>query len=186
MGYSHNLRRLLKKINQVQCDVDESGMGPRRSKHAYRRASERQLVDRFDEVVTIEALRDVSRSLFVDGYYARAVEAAFKRLNYEVKSRSGLYETDGDGLMRKAFSANSPILYLNKFRTISEKDEQRGYMDLYAGVMTGIRNPRAHEHDLIDSPQTTLELLTLANHLMSKLENTRRISPENKTHRHAN
>ena len=43
-------------------------------------------------------------------------------------------------------------------------------MDIFAGSMTGIRNPRAHEHDLVDEPEVALELLALANHLMRKLD----------------
>jgi hypothetical protein len=31
--------------------------------------------------------------------------------------------------------------------------------------MTGIRNPRAHEHNYLDEPHAALELLALANHL---------------------
>ena len=72
--------------------------------------------------------------------------------------------------MRKAFSAQSPIIQLNKLKSESEKNEQRGYMDIYAGVMSGIRNPRAHEHKLQDKPEEALELLVLANHLMRRLE----------------
>ena len=71
--------------------------------------------------------------------------------------------------MRTAFSAKSPILLLNSFLSQSDRNEQLGYMDLYAGAMTGVRNPRAHEHDMEDDPQVALELLVIANHLMRKL-----------------
>ena len=71
--------------------------------------------------------------------------------------------------MRKAFSADDPTLRLNKLQSQSDKDEQRGYMELYAGSMMGIRNPRAHEHELEDSPEEALEMLIFANHLMRKL-----------------
>ncbi len=71
--------------------------------------------------------------------------------------------------MRTAFSANDPVLGLNNLSSRSEKDEQRGYMDIFAGAMTGIRNPRAHDHELNDDPKVALDLLVLANHLMDKL-----------------
>ena len=45
-------------------------------------------------------------------------------------------------------------------------------MDIFAGVMAGIRNPRAHEHELEDEPEVALELIILANHLMRKLQDT--------------
>ena len=72
--------------------------------------------------------------------------------------------------MRTAFSANSPVLILNAFESASDRDEQQGYMDIFAGSMTGIRNPRAHQHDLMDKPEVALELLVLANHLKRKLD----------------
>lgn len=132
----------------------------------------RTFLDRFDETVTSDVIRSTSRQLFTDGHYSRAVEEAFKRLNNEVKAMSGFEELDGDKLMRQAFSANNPKLHLNSLSTISQKDEQRGYMDIFAGAMTGVRNPRAHDHELVDEPEVALELLVLANHLMRKLESS--------------
>jgi uncharacterized protein (TIGR02391 family) len=129
---------------------------------------------RFDEIVTSDVLRAASRRLFLDGYYARAVEEAFKCLNNTVKDRSGLASKDGADLMREAFSANAPVLKINDLRSQSQKDEQRGYMDIYAGAMTGVRNPRAHDHRLDDEPEAALELLALANHLMRRLDAAKR------------
>ena len=126
--------------------------------------------DRFEELVTHNQLRQASGSLFRDNHYARAVEEAFKCLNNAVKEKSGIAYQDGAALMRVAFSANSPVLFLNAFQSQSDRDEQLGYMQIYAGSMTGIRNPRAHEHELVDEPQVALELLALANHLMRKLD----------------
>lgn len=133
-------------------------------------SSDRTWADRFDELVTSEPLRQASGSLFRDGHYARAVEEAFKCLNNTVREKSGLTSQDGAALMRSAFSANNPVVNLNGFQTQSERDEQQGYMDIYAGAMTGIRNPRAHDHQLVDPPEAALEMIILANHLMRKLD----------------
>ena len=116
--------------------------------------------------MTSPELIESSRRMFIDGYYATAVEKAFVCLNNKVKEKSLLNDRDGADLMRAAFSANSPVLALNSNLSQSERDEQRGYMDIFAGVMTGIRNPRVHEHNLEDGPEVALELITLANHLM--------------------
>ncbi len=120
-------------------------------------------------LVTDSQLQRASGPLFRDRHYARAVEEAFKFLNNAVKDKSGIVHQDGAGLMRTAFSANSPILKLNAWESQSEKDEQQGYMNIFAGSMTGIRNPRAHDHQLVDAPEVALELLVLANHLVRKL-----------------
>ena len=123
----------------------------------------------YDRTVTNVSIRDVSRALFRDGYCARAVEEAFKCLNNAVKHKSGL-STDGADLMRTVFSAKSPILRFSDLSSTSKKNEQHGYMDIFAGSMTGIRNPRAHDHQIKDNPRVALQLLILANHLMEKLD----------------
>ena len=164
-SYSH----WLDLANLVQREVDSAGVG-KSSANKPDNCGKRSFTDRFDETVTMEALRSASRTLFQDGHYARAVEEAFKRLNNEVKAKSGLVQIDGEKLMRQAFSVHNPTLRLNNLLTTSQKDEQRGYMDLYAGAMTAIRNPRAHEHEVDDPPEVALEMLVLANHLMRMLE----------------
>ena len=111
--------------------------------------------------------------MFADGHYSTAVEKAFVCLNNLVREKSGLVERDGADLMRRAFSANAPILNLNEFQSQSDRNEQEGYMGIYAGVMIGIRNPRAHEHELDDRPDVALEMLVLANHLVRKLKESR-------------
>ena len=143
-------------------------------------ASEREAPeypDLFELLVTDSQLRQTSGPLFQDSYYARAVEEAFKYLNNAVKQRSGIIQQDGAGLMRTAFSAHSPVLLLNAFQSQSDKDEQQGYMEIFAGSMTGIRNPRAHEPGLVDEREVALELLVLANHLMRKLDTTIKREP---------
>jgi uncharacterized protein (TIGR02391 family) len=123
----------------------------------------------FDRLVTERELRDTTRDLFRNGHFALAVEEAFKYVNNLVKARSGL-ATDGQSLMNSAFSPASPVLKLNPLTTQSQKDQQLGYMQILAGCMTGVRNPRAHEHRYLDEPHIALELLALANHL-SRLVN---------------
>ncbi len=134
--------------------------------------------DCLEELVTDEQIRQASGPLFRDRYYARAVEEAFKCLNNAVKDKSGLTNGDGAGLMQTVFSAQSPILMLNAFQSRSDRDEQLGYMQIFAGSMTGIRNPRAHDHELTDAPDAALELLVLANHLMRKLNAATKSGPQ--------
>ena len=133
-----------------------------------------QLHNQFQELVTNSQLQQVSGSLFRDSHYARAVEEAFKYLNNAVKEKSQIANQDGAALMRTAFSSHSPLLFLNTRQSQSERDEQQGYMDIFAGCMTGIRNPRAHDHQKVDEQDVALELLILANHLMRKLDSATR------------
>jgi uncharacterized protein (TIGR02391 family) len=128
--------------------------------------SEVRLRDR----VTDPDLLKVSERLFEDGHHARSVEEAFKYLNNLVKARTGLASLDGSGLMKTALSANNPKLKLNAGTTQSERDEQLGYMEICAGSMTGIRNPRAHEHDWEDAEEHAVQMLVLADHLVGRVK----------------
>jgi uncharacterized protein (TIGR02391 family) len=123
------------------------------------------LVQRFDLLVTDTDLVAVARSPFEDGYYAYAVEEAAKYLNNLVKDKSGQQNRDGASLMAHVFSPAKPILRVNDLKTQSKQDQQQGYMQILQGLMTGIRNPRAHEHQYLDEPEVALEILGLCNHL---------------------
>ena len=83
----------------------------------------------------------VSRKLFADKHYAQAIFEAFKKVNNLVKEKSGRRDLDGKNLMLMTFSVNAPILKMNKLISQSDKDEQEGFMHLYAGAIMGIRNP---------------------------------------------
>lgn len=89
-----------------------------------------------------------SRQRFEAGHYVDAVEAALKELNSVIKKvikkKTG-QEFDGVPLMQKAFSPNQPVLVaLDDISTESGKNIQQGYMQIFAGAMQGIRNPKAH------------------------------------------
>ena len=166
---SHNW---LKIAAAIEAEVDKTGLSPRQKSSISTKSGDYPLIRVFDEMVTSPDLIEVSRQLFTDGHYAMAVEKAFVCLNNRVKEKSVLNDKDGADLMRMAFSANSPVLALNSFQSQSEKNEQQGYMEIFAGTMIGIRNPRVHEHTLEDEPEVALELLVLANHLMRIVDNS--------------
>ena len=166
------LASVFRIAQSIQGDVEDAGLS------ILRRVTKLQIeteLDRYDRFITHDSLRSSTRTLFAGSHFARSVEEALKCLNNAVKEKSRLKDLDGDALMRTAFSPANPVLRLNQLKTKSEKDEQRGYMDLYAGVMGGVRNPRAHEHLLQDTSEDALELLGIANHLMRKLEKSTRV-----------
>ena len=131
--------------------------------------SERLWLILYDYQITDPDLRRISRKLFADGHYAIAVERAYVYLNNLVKDKAGLVDEDGVALMNRTFSPKNPILKLSSLSSTSERDEQLGYMQILTGVMLGIRNPRAHEHEINDTPKEALEMLGLANHLARKV-----------------
>ena len=113
----------------------------------------------------------VAKQRFENGFYADAVEAAFKEINLQVKTKckDRHQNKDGKGLMTIAFSANNPVLKFEPSSSYSDFDIQEGYMHMFAGAMQGIRNPKAHENDVIDKADA-LRKLAFASMLMYKLD----------------
>ena len=118
-------------------------------------------------------IRDVSEKLFTDGHYAQAILEAYKAVAIFVKEKSGRQELDGQKLMSTVFSSQNPILRLNDLQDQSHRDEQEGFMFLFMGAMTGIRNPKAHDIVNQTDPIRTIEYLALASLLVRRVEESR-------------
>jgi len=112
----------------------------------------------------------VSGHLYRGGHFKQAALEAYIRVIEQVKRVSGIPD-DGDSLMNKAFGADKqvPIIQLNSLASESEKDEQRGIMYLFKGVV-GLRNSKAHSNRLFNDPARAHEYLALASLLMRLLE----------------
>lgn len=110
-------------------------------------------------------IAEVSKKRVNDGYYADAVESACKTLNTRVRDyvldQTG-EELDGAGLMRKAFSPGNPIIKIANVENKSGHDTQQGYMEIFAGVMIGFRNPKAHDNETITKEDAFRKLIMLS------------------------
>lgn len=117
----------------------------------------------------------VAESRMNSGHYADAVEGAFKELNNAVKDKAGPKldnELDGQKLMQHVFSQNNPILLVeDNLESQTNKDTQQGYMMMFSGAMSAIRNPKAHENMEI-SKEDAIRKLMFASMLMYKLESS--------------
>lgn len=125
-------------------------------------------IEIFDSLNIHLQIKKVSSKLFYDGHYQEAIFAAFKKVNNMVKKKSELSTKDGKDLMLTSFTPNNPLLKINKLKTISEKDEQEGFMHIFAGAMQGIRNPRGHDDKIYDEPKKAIEYICLAS-LLAKI-----------------
>jgi uncharacterized protein (TIGR02391 family) len=116
---------------------------------------------------------DVSYKKYEDGHYADAVESAFKEINTRLKNiykRQTGIEKDGKDLMAQIFSDSNPILKLSEdITTLSGKNEQEGYRFIFMGSIIAIRNPKAHENQII-SEEDAYERLIFASLLMKKID----------------
>jgi uncharacterized protein (TIGR02391 family) len=95
--------------------------------------------------------------LYRDGHYSSAILEAVKALAEHVRFRSRS-DQDGATLMEEVFSPNKPILKFNDLLDESDKNEQRGFMQLFVGAVTGLRNPRAHKI-IQDDPEEAIEFI---------------------------
>jgi len=115
---------------------------------------------------------EVAKPRYDSGHYADAVEAALKELNATVKQiyfEKMREEKDGADLMHSAFSPKKPIIILGDQRTETGRSMQQGYMEIFAGAIAGIRNPKAHDNIAIDEKRA-IHHLFVASLLFSKLD----------------
>jgi uncharacterized protein (TIGR02391 family) len=106
-------------------------------------------------------------NLFKDGHYSNAIEDAVKALNALVRMNSGVDDKDGTTLMEFVFSPKGPVLKFNNLADIPDVDEQKGFMMMFSGAVTGLRNPRAHKI-IKDDPEMALEFIAFIS-LLAKL-----------------
>ena len=78
---------------------------------------------------------------------------------------------DGDPLMNQAFGCDNrtPVVQFNTLQSDPERDEQKGIMFLFKGVVA-LRNSKAHSNTLFSDPSRAHEYLALASLLMRLLE----------------
>lgn len=167
---------LLKRLQALQEHLLEAGLArsvlalpaPRMLSLPSPSSEEAGYAGLYSRTVTETEIVEVSRDLFASGHHSLAVQEAFKAVEKFVQSRASAHSQSGTALMETVFSANRPRLYWSERLSQSQKDEQRGYMHLYAGSMLGIRNPVTHEFGWVDEGETALELILFAQHLLRK------------------
>jgi len=73
--------------------------------------------------------------------------------------------------MNKSFGIDkqTPAIQFNSLGTEAERDEQRGIMYLFKGIV-GLRNSKAHSNRLFDDPLRAQEYLALGSLLIRLLE----------------
>jgi uncharacterized protein (TIGR02391 family) len=147
------LRQIIKSFEEKLADAGETDSG--RALRAY---------DGIDLHPEIERR---AGKLFRDGHYANAVEDACKALNALVKLRSGKDDLDGSALMQQVFSPKAPLIAFNDLKDDSDRSEQQGLMQLFAGAILAFRNPRAHGF-VQDHPERALEYIQVVS-LLAKL-----------------
>lgn len=115
-------------------------------------------------------IEKVSGKLYRNGHFKQAALEAYIRVIEEVKRRSRIAD-DGDSLMNHVFACDkkTPVIQFNSLQTDAERDEQKGLMFLFKGIV-GLRNYKAHSNTLFDDPYRAHDYLALASLLLRLLE----------------
>ena len=114
-----------------------------------------------DCIANLKLLPQDIKDLYRDKHYSQAVFDAFKFIEVQVREKSGLTDLMGVDLMRQAFSPKNDYLKNSKL----PEGEQVAQMELYAGAIGFIKNPKSHKM-LTLSEDKCIELLHLANYLL--------------------
>lgn len=108
---------------------------------------------------------EAAGKLYADHHYSDAVRRAFVSLIKEVRTKSGREaQTDKDAMIQ-AFKESGPALRLSH-----DKNEQQGFMWLFAGATAAIRNPLSHTTEEALDAAEAYECLAFASLLFRYLD----------------
>lgn len=116
-----------------------------------------------------------SKKLFEDGHFANAAEDAFIEINDRVKKLFSIVKPndpvpDGEAAMTTVFSSNNPLVEFCDRSTTTGQNKQKGFMQMLAGAMSALRNPKAHSNTEILSAEEAYRRLTTASMLMYAID----------------
>jgi len=165
-GYEQGKQDAITKLQTIISLFKEKldGLGETAGSRAIREAGARDLHPE---------IQRAAEDLFRNGHYANAIEDACKALDGFVKFRSGRPDLSGTDLMNVVFSAKNPILKFNDGLSESDKSEQQGMMQLFAGAMLAFRNRRAHQI-VTDDPENALEILSFLSFLAKAVDRAKK------------
>lgn len=72
--------------------------------------------------------------------------------------------------MTAVFSANSPLIEFCNRNNMSGQNKQKGYMQMLAGAMSALRNPKAHSNSETLSAEESFRRLATASMLMYAID----------------
>lgn len=136
-----------------------------------------------------QTVQDASYNDYKNEDFYRAVEETIKRFQVKVQEKSGCNE-DGQKLMLKVFGKDNALLSVsskyrksggNEFSSSTKENVEEGQKFMSAGVMSGVRNPIAHEEiselkkSGLFSENDCLDILSLLSHLFRRLDDAVKI-----------
>lgn len=116
-----------------------------------------------------------SKKLYEDGHYANAAEDAFIEINDRTKNLYSIIKPkdpvpDGEAAMTTVFSSNNPLVEFCDRSTTTGQNKQKGFMQMLAGAMSALRNPKAHSNTEVLTAEESYRRLATASMLMYAID----------------
>jgi uncharacterized protein (TIGR02391 family) len=108
------------------------------------------------------------RGLFDNGHYEEAALCSFVYFDKFIQKKSGIQKI-GKKLMLQSFGGKTPPIKIADLNTDTGESEQEGMMFMSAGGVRYIRNPRAHETSMGDSPDNCLDYLSFVSMMIREI-----------------
>lgn len=118
------------------------------------------------------AIVQSSYAQFRAGHYRDAVFNSIVAVFDLLRARTGL-DLNGVDLAGRAFSLERPLLALSALDTVSDKNDQKGFIQLLQGAYVGIRNPKAHSLWTDLDQVATAQYLVFASLLARRIDTAR-------------
>lgn len=111
---------------------------------------------------------------FQDGDYREAVLNSIIGVFDYIRQRTGI-TLDGTNLIGEALSLENPYLILSDLDSLSGKNDQKGFSQIFQGAYVGIRDPKSHtlKHDL--TREKAAQYLIFASLLARRVEEAKLI-----------
>ena len=103
--------------------------------------------------------------------YKNAILDSIQFVGDIIRDKSGL-DNDGNQLVGSAFGGSNPKIKLNKLKTESEKNVQKGIESILRGIYSAYRNPRSHSN-INDTEQDAFEIIIFINHLLKLIDKSK-------------
>lgn len=109
---------------------------------------------------------ELCKNKFEDGYYFDAVQTALVEICSivrEFRKEQGLPEIPSDkDMMYNTFSTSKELQFTDS-STTSLKNIQEGYEKIFPGVIQAMRNPNAHQNNIIGKTEAVQKLMIASN-----------------------
>ena len=103
--------------------------------------------------------------------YKTAILDSIQFIGDIIREKSGL-DSDGNQLIGEAFGGTNPKIKLNRLKTESDKNVQKGIQNILRGIYSAYRNPRSHSK-IDDTEQDASEIIIFLNHLLKLIDNSK-------------